>query len=437
MSSGRSGLGYLTITLVAACAALPAPGCSSQTELGPAPESLAHDSVTSGGSYSEIPKDILSGTADPKSSKASKADGPSGLGSGETESLNTSFGSNDVERSIRNALRLATRGERAKAAELLDKVLAVEPINREALLGRASIAFEDSHQAKTPAESAVLLDKAVGLLRTLIRAHETPKANEIEMLARVLYEKAQRLVKEGHNDQAIAVLRESSAAGFDAFAPIEIDDKMAALRQSPEYKEEIKTSEAKRLALAKQRVQDRLDKPIEVPLKFALNDLDGKPVTLSDFKGKIVVLDFWGTWCGPCREAIPFLCGLYRLRHGRGLEILGLAYERGVADDKEARAKVKEFAKQADIPYTCLIGTEDVLAQIPNFKGFPTSVVLDQTGKVRVLVTENEKNTPVFIADVVEILLAEKTSPVQASTKQAPAQATAKNAPAQATPKKP
>src|SRR5262249_49373792 len=152
----------------------------------------------------------------------------------------------------------------------------------EALLGRASIAFEDSHHAKTPAESAASIDKAVGLLRTLLRAHETPKPHEIQMFARVLYDKAQRLVKEGHNDQAIAVLKESVAAGFDAFAPIEVDDKMAALRQSPEYKQELKTSETKRLALAKQRVQDRLDKPIDVPLKFTLNDLDGKPVTLSD-----------------------------------------------------------------------------------------------------------------------------------------------------------
>ena len=66
--------------------------------------------------------------------------------------------------------------------------------------------------------------------------------------------------------------------------------------------------------------------------------------------------------------------------------------------------------REAGIPYTCLIGDEDTLKQVPGFKGFPTTLVLDRQGRVRVLVTENNANTMDFIADVVRVLLAESVA---------------------------
>ena len=74
---------------------------------------------------------------------------------------------------------------------------------------------------------------------------------------------------------------------------------------------------------------------------------------------------------------------------------------------RDVRTVVKRFVKDNQIPYTCLIGDEATLAQIPGMKGFPTLLVLDRAGKVRVLVTENQTNTMDMIIDVVEILLAD------------------------------
>ena len=77
---------------------------------------------------------------------------------------------------------------------------------------------------------------------------------------------------------------------------------------------------------------------------------------------------------------------------------------------------MKKFAGQAGIPYRLLIGSPEVLAQIPNFKAFPTSIVLDRSGKVRVLITENEKGSAQLIADSIEALLAEKSPAAAGAT---------------------
>ncbi len=327
------------------------------------------------------------------------------------------FGTNEVERQLRLALRTAQKGDLTTAALMLDKVLAVEPIHREALHGRAIIYLDEARQMKSLDDKAAAIDKAVALVDALRRAYDSPKQHEKELIIRALYTRFRVLADKGQLDDAIAALKKTCDAGIDGFARVELDDSLAALRNSPQYKKAHQVDNEERLAKARERTQGRLGPPPVVPFDFTLPDLDGKKVSLADFKGKVVLVDYWGTWCGPCREAIPFLIGLYNRQHSQGLEIVGLDYERDATSESQHHEMAQKFVQAAKIPYPCLIGDQKTVMQVPGFKGFPTSVIIDRAGKVRLLVIENDAETPELINDAVRVLLAEPAPKSDATPK--------------------
>jgi thiol-disulfide isomerase/thioredoxin len=108
---------------------------------------------------------------------------------------------------------------------------------------------------------------------------------------------------------------------------------------------------------------------------FKLQDLNGKTVRLSDFKGKPVLLDFWATWCPPCRASIPGIEKMQKTYSGRGLVVLGISLDEG---DWES---VKSFSAEAGITYTVLKGTEDVATQF-QVRTIPLLVIINKEGKI-------------------------------------------------------
>jgi thiol-disulfide isomerase/thioredoxin len=333
-------------------------------------------------------------------------DDPAVAGSRFSESIDTRFGTNDVEKRVRIALRTAKK-DPAAAAEQLDKILAIEPIHREALYGRATLALEQSRTAKSPDERAALVEKAVQSARALARAYDNGKPHEKDLLARVLFRDTQLLAEKGQVDQAVAVVKEASELGFDAFGKIDLDPSMASLRATPQFQAAQKADDILKLAQSRERTKGKLEPKPNVHFDFNLPDLTGKKVALRDFKGKVVLLDFWGTWCGPCREAIPHLIELYKKRHASGLEIVGLSYERDATDESQATEMVKKFVETNNVPYPCLLGDEATIKQVPGFRGFPTTVIVDRAGKPRLLITENTAQSAELIVDAVRVLLAE------------------------------
>lgn len=117
--------------------------------------------------------------------------------------------------------------------------------------------------------------------------------------------------------------------------------------------------------------------------EFTFTDLQGKPVTLSDFKGKAVLLDFWTTWCGPCRADGPALDKLYGKYSSKDLMVIGISVD-------EDRTTVEKFLKEHPHRYPIVLTTENEMPRAYQIGVFPTYIVIDQDGKVSTA-TEGDK----------------------------------------------
>ena len=108
---------------------------------------------------------------------------------------------------------------------------------------------------------------------------------------------------------------------------------------------------------------------------FKLSTLDGKPLSLGDYKSKVILLNFWATWCGPCRSEIPDLVDLQN-KYKDQLQVIGL-----VVDDDDEDA-IKKFADKYGINYPIAIATDEIRTEYGGIPALPTSFVLDQEGRV-------------------------------------------------------
>jgi thiol-disulfide isomerase/thioredoxin len=133
--------------------------------------------------------------------------------------------------------------------------------------------------------------------------------------------------------------------------------------------------------------------------ELTLKDLDGRDVSLSEYKGKVVLVNFWATWCEPCRVEIPWLIEMQQKYGDKGFVILGIAL------DEEGKSVVAPFVgkerfdvngQKLPMGYKILIGNDDAAEKFGGLFGYPTSILISRDGRqikrVTGIISEDEMN---------------------------------------------
>ncbi len=134
---------------------------------------------------------------------------------------------------------------------------------------------------------------------------------------------------------------------------------------------------------------------------FSLRDLNNVTQTLSQYKGKVVVLDFWATWCGPCKIEIPHLQAMYTELGAKGLVVIGIS-----ADDARSSSQVKPVAMSLGITYPVLQDKDSaVVSQYDPAKTLPYTVVVDKAGNIATVFSGYNAGDEVKVQAAVTALL--------------------------------
>jgi thiol-disulfide isomerase/thioredoxin len=115
--------------------------------------------------------------------------------------------------------------------------------------------------------------------------------------------------------------------------------------------------------------------------QFELRDVNGRTVRLSDYQGKVVLINFWATWCPPCRAEMPDLIKLQREHAKQGLQIIGITYP------PERKARVRTFASRLKVNYPIILGTRQIKARFSSEETLPLTVVINRDGTVSEIIS--------------------------------------------------
>ncbi|MBM3998710.1 MAG: TlpA family protein disulfide reductase [Planctomycetes bacterium] len=217
--------------------------------------------------------------------------------------------------------------------------------------------------------------------RALIASGESIPEGANSFLSNVFYNDACARSLAKDTAAAQSAIEEALKFGFNDFEMLKTDEDLVALRAVPEFAGKLAGWETAAAEVHKRKAAEELAGFQSFPFDFEVTDVDGNPHKLADYKGKVLIVDIWGTWCPPCRAEIPSFITLQEKLGEQGFQMIGLNYEN--ANDAETAAKVKAFMTDNKMNYPCALGSDATRDQVPNFEGYPTTLFIDRAGKVR------------------------------------------------------
>lgn len=269
-----------------------------------------------------------------------------------------------------------------KEAELMAK-LAKDPKNADLLLAASKLMQVKAFMTRSDNPEYELFKKSGNYLRQALEADaklaETEEVKEIA--ADTFIFEACALSREKQDEAGLKALKAAIDFGWSNVHQLKEDPDLEHLRKNAGFAPLLAIAVEKRKVQIVDVVDAMFKEKHDFVFDFDLKDTDGKPLVKKEFDGKVLMINVWATWCGPCRQELPDLVAAHKKYQSQGFEIVGLNAER--EEGEEANAVIKEALKEFGITYRCAQIDDKITGQIPDFQGYPTTLFIDRQGMIR------------------------------------------------------
>jgi len=288
------------------------------------------------------------------------------------------------EQLIAQAKHFASMGNLYAAGAAAEEAIALAPDNREALSLMAAVCL-DRVSGLDHAKATPHILQAAKLMKKLRDKHKDLTDGEKNLLGTSVYNEAIYFAEQGDKEKALQGLEDAVGAGFSGVQQLKDEKAFASLKKDPKFEKLVSDLSKSSLDAVKEKARALLVETQPASMDFRLPDLDGKLHSTTDYRGKVLIVDFWGTWCPPCKAEIPMFIELQKDLGEKGLQIIGVNFEQ--VEPEKVNETIATFVKENQVSYPCLVGDDALLKAAGPIDGFPTTFFIDRAGKVRAKVT--------------------------------------------------